>query len=70
MSRKKQWEIKDGILNCLESYPMKPSQIADKIGTNQNTVQRHLEELEALHKVQRVKIHIRGEEKERWQLVI
>lgn len=67
--RKKQYEIKDGILECLENYPMKPSQLANKIGTNQDTVERHLDELQALHKVQKVKIEIRGEEKERWQLV-
>ena len=67
--RKKQYEIKYGILDCLENYPMKSSQLANKIGTNQETVERHLEELQALHKVQQVKVQIRGEEKDRWQLV-
>lgn len=65
----KQWQIKDLILETLENYPMNSSQLASKIGTNQKTVKRHLEELQDLHKVQQIQIVIRGEPRKRWQIV-
>lgn len=70
MSEKlKQWEIKDLILENLQNYPMNSSQLASKIGTNQKTVKRHLQELEDLHKVQQIQLVIRGEPRKRWQRV-
>lgn len=69
MSKRQKHEIRDEILDALERYPMNSSQLAKKIGTGQETVERHLEELRDLHVVRRMKVEVHGIEKTVWEKV-
>ena len=69
MVKRHHFEIKDLILEALEKYPQNKSQLSKRLGSNMNTVERHLEELRDLHQVQRVKKMVRNKEKTVWELV-
>ena len=67
--KRRNYEIKEEILDALELYPKNSSQLAKKVSTSQQTIKKHLRELEDLHVVRKITTKIRGEEKEVWELV-
>lgn len=69
VTKKQNWEIKNGILESLERYPKNSSQLSKEIETGQKTVKKHLQELRDLQQVRKVKAQIRGKEKEVWEKV-
>lgn len=62
-------ELKDLILESLQKYPQNTSQLRKRLGTGQDTVKKHLEELNDLQQVRKIKTEVRGEEKEMWEKV-
>lgn len=66
--KRQDWEIKDEILEALEKYPHNKSQLSKRIETNQDTIERHLEELEDYGKVRESREWVNGNEKTVWRL--
>ncbi|MFB6099839.1 MAG: ArsR family transcriptional regulator [Candidatus Nanohalobium sp.] len=50
-SKRKDYQIKQEILEALEEFPHNESQLGKRLGTNQKTVKKHLKELESYGKV-------------------
>jgi len=67
--KRRHFEIKDAILEALSKYPHNTSQLTKRLGTGKSTVEKHLEELNDLQQVRKIKTEIRGEEKEVWEKV-
>lgn len=67
--KRRNFEIKDLLLEALEKYPQNASQLSKRIGSNLKTVKRHLEDLQDFHRVQKVTKQVRGKEKKVWELV-
>lgn len=66
--KRQNWEIKDGILEALEKYPHNKSQLSKRLGTNTDTVEKHLQDLESYGKVRKSREWVNGNEKTVWRL--
>lgn len=67
MSKRQNWEIKDEILEALEKYPHNVSQLTKRLGTNKDTITKHLKDLESYGKVRDSKEWVNGNEKTVWR---
>lgn len=66
--KRQNWQIKDEILDALGKYPHNLSQLSKRVGTNPETVQKHLEDLESYGKVRESREWVNGNEKTVWRL--
>jgi predicted ArsR family transcriptional regulator len=68
MSKRQEWELKDLILEALEQYPHNISQLKKRLGTNSDTVERHLKELRDYGEVRESTEWVNGNKKTVWRL--
>jgi len=66
--KRQNWEIKDGILEALKKYPHNKSQLSKRLGTNTDTVEKHLLDLRDYGKVRKSREWVNGNEKTVWRL--
>lgn len=66
--KRQNWEIKDEILEALENYPHNVSQLTKRLGTNSDTVEKHLADLEDYGKVRESREWVNGNQKTVWRL--
>ena len=66
--KRQNWEIKDEILDALERYPHNMSQLSKRLSTNQDTVEKHLLDLQDYGKVRKFREWVSGNEKTVWRL--
>lgn len=60
--------MKEEILDALDSFPHNLSQLTKRLGSNRETVERHLEELEDYGKVRESQEWVNGNKKTVWRL--
>lgn len=68
MSKRQEWELKDLILEALEKHPDNTSQLKKRLGTNRETVERHLKELRDYGEVRESTEWVNGNKKTVWRL--
>ena len=66
--KRQHWQMKEEILDALESFPHNLSQITKRLETNRDTAERHLEELESYGKVRESTEWVNGNKKNVWRL--
>ncbi|MFB6159483.1 MAG: ArsR family transcriptional regulator [Candidatus Nanohalobium sp.] len=69
MPKKRNYEIKNSILESLENYAKNSSQLSKEVGTGQKTVEKHLKELESLGEVREMKTRVNNKEKWLWERI-
>jgi predicted ArsR family transcriptional regulator len=68
MSKRQEWELKDLILEALEKHPDNTSQLKKRLGTNRDTVERHLKELRDYGEIRESTEWVNGNKKTIWRL--
>lgn len=68
MGRRRDFEMKDEILEALEKFPHNSSQLSKRLDTSQEAVENHLQDLRDYGKVYQTRQWVNGNEKKLWKL--